>query len=222
MFSSILNTVAGSRFIYSFARDQGFPPPFSGILRTVHGRTQAPVAAIMFFAAGAILFAVSWTNSSPQVAFNAVSGINSIGFLMVYGTPPLLRFTTALKSFVPSTDFSLGKLSIPIAVVGMLYGLFSVGTISMPNVYPNKGHPNNVNFAPIAFAAVLTFAGCLFPIALYWPRWAYKGPALFAQATRHKEAIGPEESVRAGVFPGDAPAEKASPPAELELETRAI
>lgn len=223
MFSAIVNTVAASRFIYSFARDSGFPPPFNAYLKKVDPLTGAPTPAICLFVSGIIMFCISWTNKSPQVAFNAVSGINSIGFLMCYGTPLLLRFTTALKTFKATSDFNLGIFSIPCAVLGMLYGLFSVGTISMPNLYPNSGHPNNVNFAPVAFAATLIFAGILFPIALSWPRWGYKGPALVAQASRHKEAIGPEESVRAGVFPGDEKAGgEGAPPAELELESRAI
>ena len=79
-----------------------------------------------------------------------------------------------------------------------------------------------VNFAPIAFGATLAFSAILYPIAIYCPKWAYTGPALVAQATRHKEAIGPEESGRAGVFPGDAKQTEGGAPAELELETRAI
>ena len=186
LFSSILNIIAGSRFIYSFARDGGFPPPFSAIFRYVEPTTQAPLGAILMNLLGGLLFTVSWTNKSPQVAFSAVSGINAIGFLMVYGTPSLLRITSALSFFKPAKEFSLGRLSIPIAFMGMLYGLFSVGTISMPNLYPIKGHPNNVNYAPIAFAATLVFSIVLYPVAIFLPAWGYKGPALVAQATRHK------------------------------------
>ena len=139
MFSSILNSIAASRFIYSFARDGGFPPVVNDILKQVHPKTGSPLWSIFFFMCGSLLFCVSWTNKSPTVAFSAVSGINAIGFLTVYGMPSLLRFTTAVKFFKPSSGFNLGKLSIPIAILGMLYGLFSVGTLSMPNLYPIKG-----------------------------------------------------------------------------------
>lgn len=164
MFTSVLNFVAASRFIYSFARDGGFPPPFSRYLATVHPKTGAPLYAILLFLTGTVLFAIAWTNESPVVSFNAVSGINSIGFLMVYGTPSLLRFTTALKTFKPSAGFNLGRLSIPIAVLGAAYGAFSVATISLPNFWPVKGHPNNANYAPIAFGAVLVRTNTLFEL----------------------------------------------------------
>jgi len=202
MFSSVLNSIAASRFMYSFARDGGFPPLINDLLKIVEPRTNSPVWSIFFFLIGSMLFTVAWTNKSPQVAFSAVSGINSIGFLTVYGMPCLLRFTSGLKIFKQSAGFNLGKLSIPIAVLGMLYGLFSVGTLSMPNLFPVIGHPNNVNFAPIALGAVCIFATVLFPLAIKWPKWGYKGPALVAQADRFKDPLSaPGESVR-GAFPG--------------------
>lgn len=153
MFSSILNSIAASRFMYSFARDGGFPPLVNDVLKKVHLKTGSPLWAIFFFMCGSLLFCVSWTNKSPTVAFSAVSGINAIGFLTVYGMPSLLRFTTALKFFKQSPGFNLGKLSVPVAILGMLYGLFSVGTLSMPNLYPIKGAfslPNSL--APLATA----------------------------------------------------------------------
>ena len=218
MFTSVLNFVAASRFIYSFARDGGFPPPFNKYLATVHPKTGAPLWAIMLFLTGCVLFTVAWTNKSPVVSFNAVSGINSIGFLMVYGTPSLLRFTTALKTFKPAPGFNLGRLSIPIAVLGASYGAFSVATISLPNFWPVEGHPNNANYAPIAFGAVLVFAFGLYPVATRSKWWIYRGPALIAQATRHKEAIGDEQSVRA---PNKQAAEDAAAPIAAEAAPEA-
>lgn len=211
MFTSILNFVAASRFIYSFARDGGFPPPFSKYFATLHPRTGAPIYAILLFLAGLVLFTVSWTNESPVVGFNAVSGINSIGFLAVYGTPSLLRFTTSLKTFVPSPGFNLGRLSIPIAVLGAAYGAFSVATISLPNFWPVQGHPKNMNFAPVAFGATLIFSFCMYPLATRTGWWVYKGPALSAQASIAKNPIGDEQSVRAA-----AASDEAAAPASFE------
>ena len=211
MFTSILNFVAASRFIYSFARDGGFPPPFSKYLATLHPRTGAPLYAILLFLAGSVLFTVSWTNESPVVGFNAVSGINSIGFLCVYGTPSLLRFTSSLKTFKQSPGFNLGRMSIPIAVAGAAYGAFSVATISLPNFWPVQDHPKNMNFAPVAFGATLLFAFGLYPIATRSTWWVYKGPALVAQASRAKDPIGDEQSVRAANAELAAKAEAAAP-----------
>ena len=49
----------------------------------------------------------------------------------------------------------------------------------------------------VAFGAVLIFAFGLYPIATRSSWWVYKGPALVAQASRAKDPIGDEPSVRA-------------------------
>ena len=65
--------VAGSRFIYSFARDRGFPGPLNRVLSYVEPRTKAPLNAILMYLIAGIAFTAAWTNTSPTVAFNAVS-----------------------------------------------------------------------------------------------------------------------------------------------------
>ena len=69
-----------------------------------------------------------------------MSGINANAFLAVYGLPCLLRFTSGLSCFKAKPDFSLGRLSIPLAVLGALYGAFSNATIALPAFYPISAH----------------------------------------------------------------------------------
>ena len=153
MFAVIHSFISASRFIYSFARDRGFPGPLSTALAYVEPRTKAPLGAIIAFLFLGVAFVVAWTNPSPSVAFAAVSGINANAFLLVYGLPSLLRATVGLKSFRPAPEFSLGWLSVPMAIISAAYGTFSNATIALPNLFPQS--TNTVNYAPIALAAVI-------------------------------------------------------------------
>lgn len=83
------------------------------------------------------------------MAFSAVSGVNANGFLTTYGLPSLLRCTTALRSFRAAPEFDLGRASVPVALVSAAYGAFSVGTISMPNLFDSEGEVNRniLNYA---------------------------------------------------------------------------
>jgi hypothetical protein len=157
-----------------------------------------------------IAFVCCWTNESPAVAFAAVTGINANGFLCVYGLSPLLRVTTGAKTFLATKEFSLGRFSVPIAILGAMYGAFCNATIALPAFYPQIA--NTVNYAPIALAAVILFALALYPVATMEKiGWSYRGPALRTT----KPEMAPGESVRAGdnSKPLSAVAE---PPAEEE------
>lgn len=134
----------------------------SRALKYVEPTTKAPLGAIVFFLCIGVAFVTAWTNESPTVAFAAVSGINANGataacvlqparhsfistaFLMVYGIPSLLRFTSGLRTFTATKDFNLRWLSIPFAVIGASYGAFSNATIALPNLYPQGTNTINV------------------------------------------------------------------------------
>ena len=194
LFTVTLSFVAGCRFIYSFARDRGFPGSLNSIMAYVEPRTKVPLGSISLYLSLGIAFVCCWTNESPTVAFAAVTGINANGFLMVYGLSPLLRLTSGARTFVATKEFSLGRLSKPIAVLGAMYGAFCNATIALPAFYPQTS--NTVNYAPIALAAVCLFACVLFPLAsMPSLGWCYKGPAL-------REPRPGEASVRAGTADG--------------------
>ena len=112
---------------------------------------------------------------------------------MVYGLSPLLRLTSGARTFVSTKEFSLGRLSKPIALLGAMYGAFCNATIALPAFYPQNS--NTVNYAPIALAAVIVFALVLYPFAtMEKVGWGYRGPAMRTT----KPEMAPGESVRAG------------------------
>ena len=176
--STIMTFIAASRFIFSFARDRGFPGPLNKLFSYVEPRTKIPIGATTAFLCAAIAFIACWTNPNPTVAFGAVSGISANAFLLLYGLPSLWRCTTMLKTFKPRPEFSLGRMSIPCALLGAAYGAFSNATIALPSFFPiNK---NTVNYAPISLAAVILMAIMFMPFALDKVNvgWGYKGAAI--------------------------------------------
>lgn len=124
----LLTATAAVRFIYSFARDGGFGPPVvSRFMSFVEPRTGVPVVAVSFFLLSVILFETGILGTSWYTAVVAEGAIVSNGFLVVYGIPPLLRILNR-KLFKPAKDFDLGRMSIPCAVIGVGWCLFSVAT----------------------------------------------------------------------------------------------
>ena len=190
LFTVTLSFVAGCRFIYSFARDRGFPGSLNRIMAYVEPRTKVPLGSVSLYLALGIAFVCCWTNQSPTVAFAACTGINANGFLMVYGVSPLLRLTTGAKAFEATKEFSLGRLSKPFALLAASYGAFCNATIALPFFYPQN--KNTVNYAPVALGAIILFAVVLYPFAsMPSLGWMYKGPAM-------REPRPGELSVRAG------------------------
>ena len=172
------NTVVGtSRFVYAFARDGGYPAPLSRALSYVSPATSAPTTAVVAIFFVSVGFAACWLNVSPTVAFAAVTGIGANGVLFLFGLPCLLRATVMRRTFKPSAEFSLGRMSVPCALIGALcYGAFSNATIALPALYPTT--VASLNFAPVALGAAIVFSLALFAVAHFLPDavWCFVGP----------------------------------------------
>jgi amino acid transporter len=77
MFTVVLSFIAGSRFIYSFARDRGFPGSLNNLMAYVEPRSKVPLGSVTLYLSAAIAFVCCWTNKSPTIAFAAVTGIDA-------------------------------------------------------------------------------------------------------------------------------------------------
>ena len=182
----LMNTCAGARFLYSWARDNGLP--FSSFFRHILPVNGVPVNAMVVFSAISICFLCSNLSSNPLEGYISVSAISSNGYLLAYGVPCLLRLTTARNTFEASKDFSLGRLSKPAALLGIMVSLFSISTIALPEVLP--ANKDNLNYSGVALGAVIVAA------ILFWPFastvWGFVGPS---------SGIGHDaDSLKAGVM----------------------
>ena len=201
MCSTMLGYAGASRFIYSFARDGAFPPRMSRALSYVHPRTKTPLGAVLFYGAVCAAFTCVWLNDNPPAAFAAITGMNSNGLLLTYGIAPLLRLTSSASSFAQTADFNLKWLSVPAAVLGVVYALASNATIALPSFFPITppgGMPGaSLNFAPVGLGAVIALALVLFPFAVR--HWGYVGPT-----QRHADAVSAAAATRGAAEAGRA------------------
>lgn len=172
-FTAVLTFTCATRFIYSFARDGGFPG--ARFLARIEPRTGVPINACIFLLASCVLLGTAIL--SPHHWFskiNAVSSIITNGFLFTYGIGPFLRLVNP-HIFKPSKTFNLGRLSKPAAVIGVGYCAFSIATTALPVFMPAT--KDNLNVSPIALGAVIMFALVTYPFA--GPIFnTYSGPAM--------------------------------------------
>ena len=166
-----MNCCAGSRFLYSLARDGGMP--FSSFFKKVANFNGVPMNTLILFACISIAFLTCNLSARPLTAYNAVSGISANGYLLAYGIPCLLRLTTARNTFEASPDFDLGIMSKPLAALGTAVAFFSVATIALPALLP--ANKNTLNYAPVALGCAITAALLLWPIATRF--WGFTGPS---------------------------------------------
>jgi len=167
----LMNTCAGSRFLYAWARDNGLP--FSKLFRHVSSINSVPMFSLAVFSCMAIVFLTANLSGNPVEGYISVSAISSNGYLLAYGVPCILRLTTARKTFEASPDFNLGWMSKPMAFLGACVSLFSVATIALPEVLP--ANKDNLNYAGVALGAAIVGA------MIFWPPatalWGYTGPS---------------------------------------------
>ena len=166
------SVTANSRMIYAFSRDGAVPG--SQFWHKVNPRTRTPTNSIWFAAVGAFLLGLPYLWN--PTAYAAVTSIAVIGLYIAYGIPILLRLIAGSR--FQRGPWHLGQWSRPIGIIAVLWIAF----ISILFVLPQAAPGNNLatfNYAPVAVAAVLIYAGG------YWflsaKNW-FKGPKVQGSA----------------------------------------
>ena len=86
--------------------------------------------------------------------------------LWVWAVPPLMRVYNR-HLFKPASGFNLGRASIPCALIGAAYCLFSVSTVALPNTLPTTRRGGGVAPATVAARAGGGAAGAFLAAALH-------------------------------------------------------
>ncbi len=129
-FCGLSSLTSASRTLYAFARDGGVP--FSPMLSKVSERTRTPIAAIVT-ASGAALTFVLATSMLRDRVFSLSVQVATMGLYVSYGLPIALGgWARARGRLSRRGPFSLGKASVPIAVVAVLWCLFVLVVCSLP------------------------------------------------------------------------------------------
>ncbi|HEV3406340.1 MAG TPA: amino acid permease [Candidatus Dormibacteraeota bacterium] len=160
------SVTANSRMIYAFSRDGAVPG--SEFWHRINKRTRTPTNSIWFAAVGAFILGLPYLWN--PTAYAAVTSIAVIGLYIAYGIPILLRRLAGEK--FKRGPWHLGQWS---GIVGWIAVVW-IAFISILFILPQAAPGNNLatfNYAPVAVAVVLIFAGG------YWflsARNWFKGP----------------------------------------------
>ncbi|RMJ28801.1 hypothetical protein PHISP_00348 [Aspergillus sp. HF37] len=141
--------VAASRLVFAVARDGVLP--FSGwVSRVKNGQPRN--AVIVVWAVAAI---ITCTILASNVAFTSLVSAAGVPSAAAYGLICLGRLICTPKRF-PKPRWSLGRLSKPFQVIGVLWNGFVVAVLFSPYQWPVTGQ--NLNYAPVIMCIVTIFA----------------------------------------------------------------
>ncbi|RDB16736.1 putative amino-acid permease PB24D3.02c [Hypsizygus marmoreus] len=157
-----------SRQIFAFSRDGGLP--LSRWLYNVNDYTHAPVNCVWFAAFASLLLGL--------LAFagaNAIGAIFSLvvtGQYLAYSIPISARFIGNKE--IKRGPFSLGKFSLPVAVIAVIWMAFIIVVF----LFPAAPHPDssNMNYTVVVLGGTLVLAVAYFYLPVYGGVHWFKGP----------------------------------------------
>jgi amino acid transporter len=139
-FCGLACVTSTSRMIFAFSRDNGMP--MSHLWAKVSHRFRTPANAVWLAAALAFLLPcliLVYMAAQPKTDFTklytAVTGISTIGIYLSYGLPILLKVRAVRKGVWTSKadgPWNLGKYSMPIAIVGLVWIAFITVLFVLP------------------------------------------------------------------------------------------
>ena len=92
--------------------------------------------------------------TNPTV-LGALFSLTATGLYSSYLIPILLRVTVSKNTFM-AAEINLGKYSIPIGIISVIWCIFMIVILCLPQAAPLS--IDNMNYSPIALGIVLLFA----------------------------------------------------------------
>lgn len=151
LFCGMSSVTANSRMIYAFSRDGALPG--SRLWHRINPRTRTPTNGVWLAAVGAFALGVPYLWN--YTAYAAVTSISVIGLYIAYVIPTFLRLRLG-KRFQPG-PWHLGRWSRPIGIGAVVWVACITVLFMLPQTSPVTA--TTFNYAPIAVAVVLGFAG---------------------------------------------------------------
>ena len=167
--SNIAFNASTSRQTFAFARDNGLP--FPKWIGHVHPKLQIPANAVTLTCTLTVL--LSLINIGSSAAFNAIISLQIVALMASYCISISCVLYRRLTDTLPRARWSLGRLGVPVNVLGIAYAAFAFFWCFWPNATPVVA--NTFNWAPVLFVGVLVC--CLLA---YWVqgRKVYVGPVM--------------------------------------------
>jgi len=176
--------VAASRVTFAYARDGVFP--FSKFIATVNKRTRTPVnAVIVNCTTGCILLLLIFGGS---LAAGALFSIGAIAAFVSFTIPIFIRVLVAPERFHPG-PWHLGKFSMPIGIVGLVFVALMVPIMCLPAVTGADLTVQTMNWT------ICVYGGPMTAIMIWWAvsarKW-FKGPKVNVEHVRVSDMVAIE------------------------------
>jgi len=185
--SNCANLTSAARMVYSFARDSALP--FSNVWYHISPRFGGPVRAIWLSLLIAFLMGVPGLGNAAVL--NALFSLTATGLYASYAIPIILRVTVARKVF-EQKEYSLGKYSIPLGIVSVLWCFLMVIILCLPNVSPVT--VLNINYSPLMLGAILVYAVAMWYIsARHWFKGAIKNTKVQEEFERMSDSLSEDD-----------------------------
>ena len=156
-----MNT-AGSRLMWSMARDRAFP--FSDYFSKINPHFLMPLRAMMAVLVVDVLVGLLVLGS--DLAFYAIISGGGVTLQLSYCIP-ILCVVCRGRSILPARpNFDLGKWGYAVNIISLLWSVIVVLFYCFPQFVPVVGEIANMNWATAILAGVVVFSG------IYW---AFKG-----------------------------------------------
>lgn len=151
----LANMAAASRLMFSLSRDNMLPA--SSVLKKVSPTTKSPSSALLVVAAFSLTLVLVGTYGSSQ-AMALIVGMAALGYYAVYGLTVIAVLIASRNGSLPTkTSFDLGNYAGPVRWAALLWTVFVVGCLTIPELNHQTALTAGVFFvlAAIWYAVVL-------------------------------------------------------------------
>ncbi|HSZ69118.1 MAG TPA: amino acid permease [Solirubrobacteraceae bacterium] len=134
----LLIQAGAARLLFSLGRDN--MAPFGTFFGKVHVRFKTPYTALIGTAVfGIAMFAIPALISEKVLEY--ILGTASVGFNLVYALVAAVYLVKARRGTLPQQfgNFSLGRWGKPVACASLIWQIFLVGTLTLPDINHNIG-----------------------------------------------------------------------------------
>ncbi|KAI7848791.1 amino acid/polyamine transporter I [Circinella umbellata] len=166
-FGALCNVLlAGAQVMYAMARDYCLPN--SKFWYKLNGKQQIPVRLLLLVAA--ICITVLLPSLASDVYYEAIISTSVICLNVSYGLPAFCRLIWK-RNDMPKGPFDLGKYSIPINIIAVIWVIFFGVILCIPSAHPIT--PETMNWSCLMLGATIIFALTFWQVS---GRKIYKGP----------------------------------------------
>lgn len=151
----LANMAAASRLMFSLSRDNMLPA--SSAWAKVSPKTKSPSAALLVVATFSLILILVGSYGSSQ-AMALIVGMAALGYYGVYGLTVIAVLIASRRGTLPTrTSFDLGNYAQPVRWAALLWTIFVVGCLTVPELNHQTALTAGVFFvlAGIWYGAVL-------------------------------------------------------------------